>query len=104
MPSLYTKVRVYNDSSDLVNPATEEKQDSIISALGGSSGFIINVKGHSTNSNIQYVGKAAPTTSISSASWEIRKIDTTTGSVILYADGNNNFDNVFANRESLNYS
>ena len=52
-----------------------------------------------------YIGYAQPNTTTSSASWKIKRI-TFTGddSATEYADGNNNFDNIWDNRASLSYS
>ena len=59
----------------------------------------------SQNSNILYVGKAAPGSDSTNAVWQIQRI-TTSGSLIHieWADGNNSFDNVWDSRENLNYS
>lgn len=51
-----------------------------------------------------YLGEADPGTAESAASWRIKKIDTTGDISILWADGNNNYDNVWDNRLSLSYS
>lgn len=51
-----------------------------------------------------YLGEADPGTAESSALWRIRKIDTTSDIVITWADGNNNYDNIWDNRLSLTYS
>lgn len=59
----------------------------------------------SVDSNIEYVGKAVPGSSTASAVWKIfRLTDSVTGTVKDYADGNDNFDNIWDNRESLSYS
>ena len=50
-----------------------------------------------------YTGKAAPGSLTSAAVWKICKIDTTTGATT-WADGNNNYDNVYDDRTSLTYS
>lgn len=57
-------------------------------------------------SGIAYQGWAEPGTATSSATWRIRKIDTTgdPDTIITFADGNRNFDNVWDNRASLSYS
>jgi hypothetical protein len=57
----------------------------------------------SDNANVHYLGKAKPGTATASASWQIRKVDETSGVSVLFADGNPNFDNVWDNRESLTY-
>ncbi len=51
-----------------------------------------------------YLGEADPGTLESAASWRIKKIDTTDDIVITWADGNNNYDNIWDNRLSLTYS
>lgn len=52
-----------------------------------------------------YIGTAAPGSSENSASWRIKQVLTTGADLrILWADGNSNFDNVWADRLSLSYS
>lgn len=53
---------------------------------------------------VTYIGQAKPGTATSSALWRIKKIDTTSGTVITFADGDDLFDNVWDNRASLSYS
>lgn len=55
-------------------------------------------------STLFYVGEATFAAPTSSALWRIRKIDTSTGVDVRWADGNANFDNVWDNRASLSYS
>ena len=50
-----------------------------------------------------YVGYSNPGTSEASASWRIKRMTNATGN-ILWADGNSNFDNVWANRLALTYT
>jgi hypothetical protein len=50
-----------------------------------------------------YIGKASTGEHESTATWKIERYDFTNGSTS-YADGNINFDNIWANRESLVYS
>lgn len=54
--------------------------------------------------SVTYVGIASPGTDTSSALWQAKKIDQTTGTVITWADGNANFDNVATDLTSLTYS
>lgn len=56
------------------------------------------------SSTINYLGFANPGTATSSALWRIKKIDTTSGTVTTFADGNDLFDNVWDNHASLSYS
>ena len=55
----------------------------------------------------QYVGLAVPGTSVNAAAWHIRKmVMDGSGNIIevIYADGNANFDNIWADRALLTYS
>jgi len=56
------------------------------------------------SATVTYIGKAATGSATSTSVWQVQKIDTTTGTVITWADGNGNFDNVWDNRASLSYS
>lgn len=56
------------------------------------------------SATVTYVGKADPGTATSSALWQIQKIDTSSGTVITWADGDGDFDNEWDNRASLSYS
>ena len=54
---------------------------------------------------ITYVGEAPPGTSESSSAWRIRKITEVGSDIsILWAHGNDNFDNSWNNRLSIVYS
>jgi hypothetical protein len=53
---------------------------------------------------ITYIGEALPGTSQSAAAWRIKRIDSSSGTSILYADGDAQFDNIWANRAALSYS
>ena len=55
------------------------------------------------SSTLLYVGEATIAAPSSSPMWRIRKIDTTSGVDILWADGNSFYDNVWDNRTSLTY-
>lgn len=57
-----------------------------------------------TTANVIYVGKAPVGSSTAGSVWQIHKIDNTSGSIITWADGDSNFDNVWNNRASLTYS
>tara|TARA_Y100000310_G_C20563780_1_gene754432 strand:+ start:531 stop:803 length:273 start_codon:yes stop_codon:yes gene_type:complete len=56
----------------------------------------------------QYIGDAKPGTATSAASWRVRRISYDGNSyriaAIEWAEGDNNFDNVWDNRASLSYS
>ena len=52
---------------------------------------------------IAYVGDAAIASSTAAPVWRIKRLDTTSGIIIQWADGNQHFDNVWDNRASLTY-
>lgn len=53
---------------------------------------------------VSYMGWAlSATADVAVAVWRIAKLDETTGIVVTWADGNGEFDNVWANRASLTY-
>lgn len=51
-----------------------------------------------------YIARANVGIDQSSASWQCKKIDTSSGVVITWADGNSNFDNIATDLTSLSYS
>lgn len=57
----------------------------------------------SSTANTIYIGKASTGAATSSATWQVAKLDTTSGLVKTWADGDANFNNVFDNRTSLTY-
>ena len=56
------------------------------------------------SATVTYIGNAATGTATSAATWQVKKIDDSSGTVITWADGNANFDNIFDNRAALSYS
>ncbi len=56
------------------------------------------------NSPILYIGEAPIGSLVSSPSWRIKKLDITTGVLIIWADGNSLFDNIWDDRATLTYS
>lgn len=60
----------------------------------------IDVAGSTT-----YVGEAAPGSSNAAAVWRIKRIvETGPDSVLRWADGDTNFDNIWNNRAALTYT
>lgn len=60
----------------------------------------------SGTSKVEYIGLAIPGTAKSVASWQIKKLTYSGNNVtdIQFADGDNNFDNVWNDRSGLSYS
>jgi len=51
-----------------------------------------------------YIGEAVIGSSAASAVWRVKRLDETSGLIILWADGNENFDNVWNNYATLTYN
>lgn len=89
-----------NINGEKINPATEDKQDDIISALSGIS-YSIRI---AESAPYTYIGKAVIASAEGDAVWQVQRLDETSGLKVLWADGNSNFDNVWTNYGSLSYS
>jgi len=63
----------------------------------------VRVAADSGDSNVEYIGQAAIGAATDAASWQIMKVDKTSGTIITWADSNEDFDNVWNNREALSY-
>lgn len=57
-----------------------------------------------TSGSITYLALAPVGTEQSASAWQARKIDTSSGVVITFADGDSNFDNVATDLTALTYS
>lgn len=93
--------------------ATSVKQDTIIGHIDGIETLLTSLNDKTDGSltlrmatvgSITYIGKANIGSATSSASWQVKRIDETSGLVAMWADGNSNFDNIWDNRASLSYS
>lgn len=68
-----------------------------------SSG-IYNVFLDEASATITYVGEANPGTAASAASWRIKRLDSTSGLLVTWAEGDSDFDKVWDDRASYSYS
>lgn len=84
--------------------ATESKQDDIITAIEGIGGVTNYTTRIATVGSLTYIGNAAIGSATSGAVWQIKRLDATSGLIKLWADGNDNYDNIWDNRASLSYS
>jgi hypothetical protein len=64
-------------------------------------GYTVEIQ---TDSGYYYIGRAVPGSLTSSPVWQIKRVDPTVGIVILWADGDNEFDNVWDDYLLLSYS
>lgn len=53
---------------------------------------------------ITYIGRAALGSSPAAKVWQIQRIDETSGTVITWAGGNDNFNEAWDNRATITYS
>ncbi len=56
------------------------------------------------STTIAYIGEASPGVSSSTAAWRIKRLDTTAGVHITWANGTSQFDKIWDNRASYSYS
>lgn len=52
---------------------------------------------------ITYVGYAAPGTLTSDPEWQIKRLDSTSGLIVLYADADNSFSKIWDDRAMYTY-
>jgi len=97
-----------------INPI-EWGEHAVISNVKGKKVFVIDANGNqvsdgpmavkvTVSGSVTYVGVAAPGSAQSSAVWQCKKVDETTGTVVTWADSNANFDNVATDLTALTYS
>ena len=79
--------------------ATEAKQNEIIDIITTNLTLRLIESGVYT-----YVGEAIIGSDESDPVWKVKRIDEASGVIILWADGNENFDNVWSNYASLVYN
>lgn len=83
--------------------ATSAKQDDIVQAIQGISGTTNKTTRIQTVGTRTYIGNAAIGSAESASVWQIKVLDTP-GLTKLWADGNDNFDNVWDDRATVTYS
>lgn len=83
--------------------ATSAKQDDIVQAIQGISGTTNKTTRIETVGTRTYIGNAAIGSAESASVWQIKVLDTP-GLTKLWADGNDNFDNVWDDRATVTYS
>lgn len=90
------------DSAGKINSHWQGTEGSGHVHIIGSKAFAVRTE--QATSTVLYVGRATAGTASASALWQVMKIDTTSGVVVTWADGNGDFDNIWDNRASLSYS
>jgi len=98
---------------------TQRDEHAVIGGVAGKKVFVIDNVGNqitdfggATAQNVKitesgvytYIAKAPVGTAQSSAAWQAFRLDETSGMILLYADGNDNFDNVATDLTSLTYA
>lgn len=67
----------------------------------GESSYVTRVD--EASATITYIGEADPGTATSAASWRVKRVDTSSGTVILYAGSVTSFNQIWDNRAGLTY-
>lgn len=93
------------DSSGVPVPIQLESDGSIKVSGGGSTpNYTTRIEEDSVNPNLTYIGNAVIGTAESSSSWQIKRLDSTTGLIKLWANGSDDFNVEWDNRESETYA
>jgi len=125
--SIPDTLRLPDDQIEALKPyedyATKKGQKEIVEAIenirigGGGGGSMAGVATEATLEKLvgdyaiqideagalTYIGKASVGSGVSSPVWQIKVLDTSSGLIIRWADGDSLFDNIWDDRESLNY-
>ncbi len=96
-------VQIADSNKIVINPATKEKQDEMVSSINSLAGASA-VRIDEASSTITYVGKAVAGTLDSDSAWQIFKMDTSSGLEITWPDGESSFTFVWDDRVSLSYT
>lgn len=75
-----------------------------VSVVSGGSTSNYAIVLDEASATVTYVGKATTGSSTGAAVWQVQKLDSTSGLVITWADGDALFNNVWDNRASLTYN
>lgn len=91
---------------DVISMAEHGRQggDSTKQGLKYVEDIAISLRVDVASSTVTYIGKAAPGASAGASVWQIMKIDTSSGTSITWADGDDNYDNEWDERANLSYS
>jgi hypothetical protein len=88
------------ESIALQSGATETTLQAVLAASGGGA---YETRIDEVSATVSYIGKATPGSATSAASWQITKLDETTGLVLSYADDVTTFTKVWDNRATYTY-
>lgn len=93
------------DTTDTrIDPATEDTLAQLLIEMQINNGAYAQ-RTDDTGTGTIYRGWTVPGTAPSAGAWRITRIVETSGDFVMtFADGNNNFDNIWDNRASLSYS
>lgn len=90
------------DNIDAKRVALYDSPDGVSWSRSGTQQAVII--DDTTTANTTYIGKAAIGSATSGAVWQIAKLDTSSGMVKTWADGDSLFNNIWDDRASLSYS
>ena len=100
---------VHWDIMTIVDSVNGEAPTSNSDLYNKLSGLLISTENFTTlldaaSSTITYIGKGLPSSDTSNAVWSISRLDSTSGVMLLWANGNGYFDKIWDDRASYSYS
>jgi len=103
------KLKLVDNGDGTYSIATNVASSALPSGAATSANQVLQLAKYITkvevaSATITYVGSAAPGTTVAQALWRIMRVDTSSlAADVLYADSNQNFDNVWNDRAGLSY-
>ena len=95
-------------NSDGVPVPIQLEADGSIKVTGGggssTTNYTTRIETDSVNSNLTYIGNAVIGTAESASSWQIKRLDSTSGLIKLWANGSDDFNVKWDDRESEVYA
>ena len=86
---------------NVASPITSATETTLETIAFGGKQYALKM---TTVGSVDYIGEATVGTAFATALWRAKKVDSTTGIVITWADGNENFDNSATDLTTLTYS
>jgi chromatin segregation and condensation protein Rec8/ScpA/Scc1 (kleisin family) len=82
----------------------DELRASPLEVTSAVTNYATRIEEDSVNSNLTYIGNAPIGSGVADLIWQIKRLDSTTGLIKLWRDGDDNFDNAWSTREAGSYS
>ena len=109
-----------NTHTGNIQPTLDMEEHITINSIPGKKVYVIDSQGNvvdfgsdsnqailvadSSIANVEFIGRGAIAAASNASVWQIQRIDNTSGFISTWADGNENYDNLWTNVENLSYT